>query len=64
MYDKYCLTAPAPDPKRIESLAFATLGDDFRRENRASWDWRDVVSSAVVVGVVIACHVYFWNWLG
>ena len=58
------LSAPAPDPKRIESLTFATLGEDFRRENRASWDWRDVVASAIVVGVVIACYVYFWNWLG
>ena len=57
------LSAPAPDPKRIASLTFATLGDDFRRENRASWDWRDVVSSAIVVGIVIACYVYFWNWL-
>ena len=58
------LTAPAPDPRRIASLTFATLGDDFRRENRASWDWRDVVASVFVVGVVIACYVYFWNWLG
>ena len=57
------LSAPAPDPKRIESLTFATLGEDFKRENRASWDWRDVVSSAIVVGVVIACYAYFWNWL-
>ena len=46
------------------SLTFATLGEDFKRENRASWDWRDVVASAVVLGVVIACYVYFWNWLG
>ena len=58
------LSAPAPDPKRIASLTFATLGDDFRRENRASWDWRDVVASAVVLAVVVACYVYFWNWLG
>ena len=58
------LTASAPDPKRIESLTFATLGDDFRRENRASWDWRDVVCSAIVIGIVVACYVYFWNWLG
>ena len=58
------LTAPAPDPKRIESLTFATLGDDFRRENRASWTWVDVVASTVVVSIVIACYIYFWNWLG
>ncbi len=58
------LTAPAPDPKRIESLTFATLGDDFKRENRASWTWVDVVASMFVIGVVFACYVYFWNWLG
>ena len=58
------LSAPAPDPKRIESLTFATLGEDFRRDNRASWTWVDVVASAIVVGVVIACYAYFWNWLG
>ena len=58
------LTAPAPDLKRIESLTFSTLGDDFKRENRASWTWVDVVASAFVVGVVIACYAYFWNWLG
>ena len=58
------LTAPAPAPKAIESLTFATLGEDFKRENRASWTWADVVASAAVVGVVIACYAYFWNWLG
>ena len=57
-------TAPAPDPKRIESLTFATLGDDFKRENRASWTWVDVVCSAIVVGIVITCCIYFWNRLG
>ena len=58
------LTAPAPDPKRIESLTFATLGEDFKRENRASWTWVDVVASTIVVGIVAACYAYFWNWLG
>lgn len=58
------LTAPAPKPADIASLTFSTLGEDFKRENRASWDWRDVVTSAFVIGVVVACYVYFWNWLG
>jgi len=57
------LTAPAPDPARIESLTFATLGEDFKRENRASWNWTDIVTSLAVLGVVVACYVYFWNWL-
>jgi len=56
-------TAPAPDPKRIESLTFATLDDDFRKENRASWTWVDVVASGSVLAVVVACYIWFWNWL-
>jgi len=58
------LTAPAPEPKRIASLTFATLGDDFKAENRASWTWVDVVTSGLVLAVVVGCYIYFWNWLG
>ena len=50
--------------KRIASLTFATLGEEFKAENRASWTWVDVVASTVVVSIVIACYIYFWNWLG
>ena len=58
------LTAPAPEPQRIVSLTFATLGEDFKAENRASWTWVDVVTSGLVLAVVVGCYVYFWNWLG
>ena len=57
------LTAPAPETKRIESLTFATLGDDFKRENRASWNKWDVLGSLFVLGLVAAAYAYFWTWL-
>lgn len=57
-------TAPPPDSKRIASLTFATLDEEFKRENKASWTWVDVAASSFVIGVVVACYVYFWNWLG
>ena len=57
------LTAPAPEPARIESLTFATLGDDFKRENRASWNKVDVIGSILVIGLVLAAYAYFWTWL-
>ena len=57
------LTASAPEPARIESLTFATLGEDFRRENRASWSKVDVIGSVIVIGLVAAAYVYFWTWL-
>ena len=57
------LTAPAPEPRHIESLTFATLGEDFRRENRASWNKVDVIGSILVIGLVLAAYAYFWTWL-
>ena len=57
------LTAPAPDAKHLNGLNFHCLDERFRRENRESWNWVDVVSSAVVVGLVVAAYVYFWTWL-
>ena len=57
------LTAPAPNDAQIQSLTFATLGDDFKRENRASWNKWDVIGSLVVLGLVAAAYAYFWTWL-
>lgn len=57
------LTAPAPETARIASLTFATLGDDFKRENRASWNKVDVIGSVLVIGLVLAAYAYFWTWL-
>ena len=39
------------------------LGDDFKRENRASWNKVDVIGSALVIGLVLAAYAYFWTWL-
>ena len=58
------LTAPAPDAVHQDGLCFSCLSEDFRRENRQSWTWVDVVASAFVLGCVVAAYIYFWNWLG
>ena len=57
------LTAPVPESARIESLTFATLGDDFKRENRASWNKVDVIGAILVIGLVLAAYAFFWTWL-
>ncbi|MBP5320457.1 MAG: sodium:solute symporter [Kiritimatiellae bacterium] len=57
------LSAPPPDPAHLNGLNFACLDKDYRRENRASWNWVDVVGSIVVVGLVICAYAYFWTWL-
>jgi SSS family solute:Na+ symporter len=57
------LATPAPSPSHTASLTFATLGDDFKRENRASWNKADVIGSIVIIALVLAIYAYFWTWL-
>ena len=57
------LTAPAPAAANTTGLTFAGLDPAFKAENRASWNWVDVVSSLAVVGCVLAAYAYFWTWL-
>ena len=57
------LTAPAPDVAHLNGLNFHCLDAQYRKENRESWNWVDVVASVFVVGCVIAAYAYFWTWL-
>ena len=57
------LMAPAPDAKHLDGLNFSCLSPEYRKINRASWNWVDVVASLVVVGCVVAAYAYFWTWL-
>ena len=57
------LTAPAPAAANTTGLTFAGLDAKFKEDNRASWNWVDVVSSIVVVGLVVCAYAYFWTWL-
>lgn len=49
----------APDYAKIKNLSFGTLTDEHRAESANSWDWRDVVSSIVVLVVIIGGYLYF-----
>ena len=57
------LTAPAPDYEHLNGLNFSCLSPEYKKANRESWNWIDVVASIVVVGCVIAAYAYFWTWL-
>ncbi|MBQ5531881.1 MAG: Na+/glucose cotransporter, partial [Kiritimatiellae bacterium] len=57
------LTAPAPDAAHLSGLNFSCLDAKYKEENRASWNWVDVVSSAVVIGLVACAYIYFWTWM-
>jgi SSS family solute:Na+ symporter len=48
-----------PDYERIKSLTYGTSTDDDRRRTRASWDWRELLGSAIVLTFILAAYLYF-----
>jgi SSS family solute:Na+ symporter len=49
----------APDYSRISGLTYGALTEEDRRNTRASWDARDVISSAIVMALIVAAYIYF-----
>lgn len=48
-----------PDYEKIKSLTFGTMTQEDRRRTRLSWNWRDVLASAVILACIIAAYLYF-----
>jgi SSS family solute:Na+ symporter len=49
----------APDYGSIKNLSFGTATHEHRSESAASWDWRDVTSSLIVIAVIVGGYLYF-----
>lgn len=52
------LTKP-PDYSKISGLTFDTLSDNDRKENRLSWNWKDLSSSILLVLFIILIYLLF-----
>lgn len=52
------MTKP-PDYEKISGLTFGTLSDEDKRDNRSSWDWRDVASSIMLCVMIVMIYIYF-----
>jgi SSS family solute:Na+ symporter len=52
------MSAP-PNEAQIHGLTYGAVSDQDKRRTRESWDARDVVSSLVVIGLIIAAYIYF-----
>jgi len=48
-----------PDYEKIKSLTFGTATEEDRRRTRASWDWRELLGSAIVLVFILAAYLYF-----
>ena len=53
------LLTAEPDYARLKGLTFATVTERDRQESRASWDWRDIASSAFVLACILGAYLYF-----
>jgi len=48
-----------PDYQKISGLTFSTMTAEDRKQTRASWNAKDVVSSLIVIGLIVAVYLYF-----
>ncbi len=48
-----------PDYAKLQNLTFATKTSEDRAQTRASWDWRDVAGSGVVLACILGAYLYF-----
>ncbi len=48
-----------PPGEKLRGLTFSTLSDQDRAETRSSWNAIDVVTSALVLGLILAAYIYF-----
>jgi solute:Na+ symporter, SSS family len=53
----------APTAAKVEGLVFGSVTDAQKAENRASWGWKEVAGSAVVLGLVSGIYLYFSFWV-
>jgi len=52
-----------PPIEKIRGLTFSMISDHDRKENRASWNWKDVAGTVVVLSLVLGVYLYFSFWL-
>jgi len=43
----------------MKGLIYGTATPDQRRQTSASWSWREVVASAVVLSCILGAYLYF-----
>jgi len=48
-----------PEYDRMKGLIYGTATPDQRRQTSASWSWREVVASAVVLSCILGAYLYF-----
>lgn len=48
-----------PDYAKIKGLTYGNVTPEQKRETRESWDWKDVLGTCFVLGMILAAYIYF-----
>jgi SSS family solute:Na+ symporter len=48
-----------PDYARIEGLTFGTSTQEDKAKTYASWDWREVAASGLILVCILGAYLYF-----
>jgi SSS family solute:Na+ symporter len=48
-----------PDYATLQNLTFATKTSEDKAATRASWDWREVAASVLVLVCILGAYLYF-----
>jgi len=52
------MTTPPPTEK-LKGLTYATVSEEQKAESRASWGWKEVAGSGLVLAIIIFIYAYF-----
>jgi SSS family solute:Na+ symporter len=56
------LLTPAPVDRKINGLTYQTTVAEDKAASRASWNYKDVINSLVIVGIIVLIYLYFSPW--
>ncbi len=48
-----------PDENQIRNLTFATVTPEDKAKTRASWGWKEVAGSVIVLVCILGSYLYF-----
>jgi SSS family solute:Na+ symporter len=49
----------APDYGKLQSLTFATTTSEDKIDTRASWSWKEIAGSCLVLACILGSYLYF-----
>ena len=50
---------PAPSDKKLENLTYATISDEERKNNKNSYNWKDIAISVIIIAIVAYVMIWF-----